>query len=146
MGADKLMILAPFSVCSLRRIHHPKGDIMHALKATEPEFAKFGEAYFTTIHNGDTKGWKQHRKMTMNLIVPSGEVCFYLHEETQSKTSTVQLGGENYARLTVPPGYWMAFRGVAATTSMILNIASVEHDPSEAVDVPLSSFPLEAGT
>ena len=33
----------------LRRIPLEKGDVMHALKATDDSFTGFGEAYFTQI-------------------------------------------------------------------------------------------------
>ena len=61
----------------LRQIHHSKGDVFHALKNTESSFSEFGEAYFTTVHAGETKGWKKHTRMRMNLIVPVGSVRFF---------------------------------------------------------------------
>lgn len=124
----------------LRRIHHPKGDIYHALKASEGAFEQFGEAYFTTITANETKGWKQHTRMVMNLVVPVGRATFFVHCERRDRTVSVELGGEDYARLTVPPGYWMAFHGHQNPLNLVLNIASIEHDPDEAVDVPLDRF------
>lgn len=127
----------------LKRIFHPKGDVFHAMKASDPGFAGFGEAYFTTVHQGITKGWKRHERMQMNLVVPVGSVRFYLHDEVSGKTTQFVLGGENYARLTVPAGYWMAFQGVAAELNLVCNLASIEHDPEEARNVPLETYPLE---
>ena len=40
----------------LKVIHHPKGDIYHALKASSPGYQGFGEAYFSIIKKGDIKG------------------------------------------------------------------------------------------
>jgi dTDP-4-dehydrorhamnose 3,5-epimerase len=34
-------------------------------------------------------------------------------------------------RLTVPPGLWMAFQGLDNTSSMLLNIADIKHEPDE---------------
>lgn len=126
----------------LKRIEHPKGDVYHALKATEKSFTQFGEAYFTTVHPGDIKGWKKHIKMTMNLIVPVGKVRFYLHDEALSETLSIELGEDNYQRLTVKPGVWMAFEGVGEGLNLILNIASIPHDPEEAINVALETYPL----
>ena len=58
----------------LRRIENPKGDIFHAMKASDTGFSGFGEAYFSTVNKSDIKGWKKHTKMTLNLIVVMGEV------------------------------------------------------------------------
>lgn len=126
----------------LKRICHPKGDIYHALKAQEANFTGFGEAYFTTIKSGETKGWKKHLQMTMNLVVPVGMVRFYLHDEETRNTLSFELGEHNYQRLTVGPGMWMAFRGIGDELNLVLNLASIPHDPEESVNLPLEAFPL----
>lgn len=131
-------------VTPLRRIAHPKGDLFHAMKASDPGFAGFGEAYFTSILTGQTKGWKQHREMCLNLVVPMGEVRFHVHNEATGTTTTYLLGEANYARLTVPPGLWMAFTGVGPGTNLICNLASIEHRPEEAVGAELERFSLGA--
>jgi dTDP-4-dehydrorhamnose 3,5-epimerase len=126
----------------LKRISHPKGDIYHALKDSDVGFAGFGEAYFTTILSGETKGWKKHRCMTMNLIVPVGVVCFYLHDDVTGESASFELGDGNYQRLSVGPGVWMAFKGIGVGLNLVLNIANIPHDPEEAINVPLEAFPL----
>lgn len=131
------------SITHLKQIHHPKGDIYHALKSSENTFCGFGEAYFSSIKTGEVKGWKQHKRMTMNLIVPVGEIEFFIHDEKQAKTKTFLIGLENFCRLTISPGLWVAFKGGASSLNLLLNIASIEHDPAEAVNVPLNTFPLK---
>lgn len=126
----------------LKQISHPKGDIYHALKVQEASFAGFGEAYFTTIKSGETKGWKKHHHMTMNLVVPVGTVRFHLHDDETQSTSCFELGESNYQRLTVGPGMWMAFSGIGDDLNLVLNLASIPHDPDECVNLPLEAFPL----
>jgi dTDP-4-dehydrorhamnose 3,5-epimerase len=128
-----------------KRILHPNGDILHALKASGPGYAGFGEAYFSTVHHGAIKGWKRHRRVTLNLVVPVGEIRFVIHDDragsaTQGKFTDFVLGGEHHARLTVPPGVWMAFQGRGKELNLLLNIIDEEHDPAEADNVPLETF------
>ena len=53
------------------------GDVLHALKSTEDDFHGFDEAYFSFVDHDSIKAWKQHLRMTMNLVVPVGSVsCF----------------------------------------------------------------------
>lgn len=130
-------------VTQLKQIFHPKGDIFHAMKQSSPGYAGFGEAYFTTVHCGEVKGWKRHTQMQINLVVPVGKVRFYLHDESSGQTTHYELGAENYARLTVPAGYWMAFTGLGQDLNLVLNLASIEHDPAEAINVPLETYPLD---
>lgn len=132
------------TITELKQIKHPQGDVYHALKASEHSYAGFGEAYFTQIFEGETKGWKKHTQMTMNLIVPVGDVTFYIYDETNSKTRTYRINQSNYCRLTVPPGYWMAFKGHDPSMNLVLNVASIEHCPKEAENVALSNFFLGA--
>lgn len=127
---------------TLNRIKHPKGDVYHALRANEASFFGFGEAYFTTILCGETKGWKKHLRMTMNLVVPVGNVCFYMHNEDTQETVMFELGERNYRRLTVGPGIWVAFKGCGNDINLVLNIASIPHDPSESINVILETFSL----
>ena len=132
-------------VTALRRIEHPKGDVLHALKRSAPGYTGFGEAYFSSVRAGEIKGWKRHRRVTLNLVVPSGQIRFTLHDRrtgsaTEGYSDAITLGAENYARLTVPPAVWVAFAGVHSPLSLLLNIVDEEHDPLEADNADLSMF------
>lgn len=130
-------------VTPLSRILSPKGGVFHGLRATEDTFHGFGEAYFSTVLLGITKGWKRHERMTLNLVVPVGTIEFHLRSCDGYVSDHVRLGEAFYARLTVPPGVWMAFTGVSGSLNLLLNVANIPHDPEEAVNVPLDHFPIE---
>jgi len=68
------------TLTSLKQITHPKGDIYHAMKASDDGFSGFGEAYFSTVNKNDIKGWKKHTEMTLNLVVVIGEVEFVVYD------------------------------------------------------------------
>lgn len=116
----------------LKLIYTPKGDVLHAMKKSDNGFAGFGEAYFSSVNKGDIKGWKKHAKMTLNLVVPIGEIEFIIYNENSKEFFSVKLSKDNYQRLSIEPGLWMAFRGIGEN-NMLLNLASIEHDPSEAL-------------
>ncbi|MDA0119790.1 MULTISPECIES: dTDP-4-dehydrorhamnose 3,5-epimerase family protein [Vibrio] len=141
-------MFAGVSITPLKRIYHEKGDIYHAMKSSEESFSSFGEAYFSTINFSDVKGWKKHQEMTMNIVVPIGSIKFVLFDgrpnsTTQGRYFETVICESNYVRLTVPPGIWTAFQGIASDVNLLLNIASVEHDPNEAVSVPLDEIPYD---
>ncbi len=125
------------TITELKQIYNPKGDIFHAMKKSDDGFCGFGEAYFSTIAKGEIKGWKKHTKMTMNLIVPDGEIEFVLYDGAEFLSIT--LSRQNYKRITVPSGLWMAFRGVGEH-NMLLNIADLEHNPDEAIGIDLDEI------
>ena len=130
-------------ITPLKQISHPKGDILHALKQSEPDFKGFGEVYFSNIIHGEIKGWKKHLRMTLNLVVPKGMIEFYVLSGSDVNVGgQIQLGPANYCRLTVAPGHWVAFKGIDEGGSLLMNFADLEHDPSEAVNCDLEEFPL----
>ena len=134
------LILTP-----LKKIQHPKGDIFHGMKKSDAGFAGFGEAYFSTIKSNEIKGWNKHKRMTMNLVVPLGEVTFVIYDDRESSNSKgslfrVDLSPSNYKRLTIPPRLWLAFRGNDSNVNLILNVASMEHDPDEIEKLELDQI------
>lgn len=127
---------------SLKQIYNPKGNIFHVMKNSDIGYSGFGEAYFSTIDQNKIKGWKKHIKMTLNLIVPIGEIEFIIYNEKNKDFFSVKLSKNNYQRLTVSPNLWMAFRGIGEY-NMLLNLASIEHDPNEAVNMGLDKIKYE---
>ena len=108
------------------------GNVMHVMRGSSPGFSGFGEAYISCLEPGATKGWKRHQKMTLNLAVPVGLVTFAVVDADDGIGRRYDLGPTAYARLTVPPGLWVAFRSRSTEPSLILNVADIEHDPREA--------------
>lgn len=127
----------------LQRIAVAGGDVLHALKRTDAGFVNFGEAYFSMVEAGAIKAWKLHRWMTLNLVVPIGEVCFVFIADNGKAQRTETVGVSNYARLTVPPGIWFGFQGLALPFSLILNVADIPHEPDEVVRKPMEEFPCD---
>jgi dTDP-4-dehydrorhamnose 3,5-epimerase len=128
------MKLGDILVTPLRRVEAAGGDVLHALKLTDAGFVAFGEAYFSLITAGSVKAWKRHTRMTMNLVVPKGKVRFVFCEtdaDGPDKFRVEDIGEDFYARITVPPGVWFGFQGLANPQSLILNIANIAHDPDE---------------
>ena len=126
----------------LKQIYNPKGDIFHAIKKSDEGFVDFGEAYFSSINLGAIKGWKRHSKMILNIIVISGEIDFVVYDEKTKDFFNIRISRNNYQRLTVKAGLWMAFRGLAEE-SLLLNIASIEHDSSEVITKELNEINYE---
>ncbi len=126
----------------LTQIFHSKGNIYHALKASEESFTTFGEAYFSTINKDDIKGWKKHTTMVLNLVVPIGKIKFIFFDEKINEFFEIELSQDNYQRLTVQAGIWMSFQGLEVS-NMLLNLASIEHNPCESITKELNEISYE---
>lgn len=123
----------------LKKIHHPKGDIYHAMKKSDHGYNGFGEVYFSTINKNDIKGWKKHLQMTLNIIVPIGEIKFVVYDIKTEEFFSEVISSRNYQRLTISAGLWVAFQGMQ-NENILLNIASTEHDPSEEENLTLDQI------
>tara|TARA_B100000767_G_C19391998_1_gene380223 strand:+ start:112 stop:513 length:402 start_codon:yes stop_codon:yes gene_type:complete len=124
-------------VTSQKIISNPKGDILHALKAGDSGYDGFGEAYFSIVNKNEIKGWKKHNLMTLNILVPFGEVEFVIHDGLNFLN--IKLSKNNYHRLSIKPKLWVAFRGLD-NSNMLLNLASHLHDPEESENLPLNQI------
>lgn len=123
-------------VTPLNRIPTIGGDVLHAMKQSDVGFSGFGEAYFSWISCGAVKAWKRHIRMTMNLVVPVGFVRFVFWSPDNDELREEVIGPERYMRLTVPPGIWFGFQGLADSQSLVLNLGSIAHDPDEVERMP----------
>ena len=126
-------------VTPLKRISVTGGDVLHAMKKSDTGYVDFGEAYFSLVEFGAIKAWKRHLQMTLNLVVPIGEVQFVLIDSV-GLIREERIGEGHYARLTIPPGIWFGFQGVSKKIALLLNIADIEHSPDEVERKELSEL------
>ena len=129
-------------VTPLERISLEGGDVLHAMKCTDPGFVDFGEAYFSLIDIDAIKAWKRHLRMTLNIMVPLGAVQFVFFDD-QGLIREEVIGLDRYVRLTIPPGIWFGFRGLVAPFSLLMNIADIPHDPAEIERKELGAFKFQ---
>ena len=77
--------------------------------------------------------------------MPIGEIKFVIYDDRPASTTNglfqeLTLSPSNYCRLTIPPMLWMGFKGLADKTSLLLNVASIEHQPEEVDRVNIDKF------
>lgn len=136
------------SITKLLKLDQPEGSVMHGLKKSDKSFSGFGEAYFSTVKFNKIKGWKLHKKMTLNLVVPHGEIRIIAHkasdnDDVVSPLVDIVLGKNNYSRITIPPGNWVAFKGIGKKSNILMNIADIEHDPKETINKDINFFKVD---
>ena len=121
----------------LPTINTTGGSVMHAVKGLDDNLPQFGECYFSTADQ--PKAWKKHNHMICNLFVPVGAVKFVFYDDRPDSKDYQQIkeiivSPAAYGRLVINPGIWFGFSGLGAGfTSVILNVASIGHDPGESI-------------
>jgi dTDP-4-dehydrorhamnose 3,5-epimerase len=124
----------------LKQIELDKGDVWHGLKNTDDSYCGFGEVYFSNIKPNQIKGWKKHQLNTLNLIVLKGTIEFvFFDDRIDSKTKgnfqsiIASEHKENYIRICVPPGLWMAFKGKSEEQALLMDIINQPHSDNESI-------------
>ena len=74
--------------------------------------------------------------MTLNYAAIHGEIKCVLHDDrpdssTRGCTQEFFLSPENYCLLTVPPLIWNGWKGLGQQSSIVVNCATIPHDPGE---------------
>ena len=123
-------------IVPLRRFADERGAVLLMLKETDPHFVRFGEIYFSTVHHGVVKAWKNHRRLIANYACIHGRIKVVLHDaregsRTRDRTMEVHLSPEEYALLVIPSGIWHGFQGVSEPLSILANCATAPSDPDE---------------
>jgi dTDP-4-dehydrorhamnose 3,5-epimerase len=117
------------------------GSVLHAIKKDDIGYVGLGEVYFSYIDPKAVKAWKKHNRMTLNLVVPLGKVRFVFCDPLNDGHYRVEdIGEGNYVRLTVPPGIWFGFQGIAKHPSLVTNIADLKHDVNEVTRKEIAAF------
>ena len=91
--------------------------------------------HFLNVNYGKIKGWKKHKKMTCNLIVPLGSVKFVILNDKKKLMKKIVIGENNYCRLTIPNNHWFAFKGLSKNKNIFLNISNIPHVKDEVEEI-----------
>lgn len=123
-------------VVALRRFADTRGTVLQMLNATDPHFSGFGEVYFSSVYPGVVKGWKRHRRMTVNYACILGRVKLVLYDDrggssTNGTVTELCLCPDEYRLVVIPPLVWHGFQGAGQPAPIVANCASEPSDPDE---------------
>ncbi len=132
-----------------RVITGAQGEVRHLLKNTDAEFSlqslPFGEAYVSILYPDLRKDWKLHSVCVNRLAVLVGTVEFAMHDMRENSSTFGQfqkemVGVDHHGLLVIPAGVAATWRNVSAGNTMILNLATLAHDPAESKIIPFKEI------
>ena len=132
-------------ITNLKQIIDERGAVFHIMKQDSDTFKGFGEAYISKINYKVIKGWKYHKKMKQNFTVVYGSMKLVLFDdrknsETKGKINEIFLNDtNNYCRVTIPEKIWYSFQSLSDESCLLLNIANIQHDPNECINLDLEN-------
>lgn len=132
-----------------RVIPSAQGEVRHVLKNTDPEYSidalPFGEAYLSILFPDFRKDWKLHSRCVSRLAVLVGSIEFALYDMRETSPTCGQfdritVGETQHGLLVIPAGVAATWRNVSEGNTMILNIATMPHDPNESKIIPFEEI------
>lgn len=113
-----------------------RGWVQEILRADDPHFRKFGQAYLTTCRRGVIKAWHRHHHQTDYFYMVSGTGKIGVYDDrpgspTRGEYNTFILGdqGENVL-LVIPPLVWHGQMALSEFTCL-LNIPTEPYNRTE---------------
>ena len=129
-----------YSIRKLNKIKNQKGEILLGLKKNDIEYKNFSELYFSKIYYKNIKGWKIHKKATMNIVVPFGKIKFVIYDDISKTFFSEIIGIDDYKLLTIYPNSCFGFQGLNDPLSILANISDYINDPKEYINIELNSI------
>ena len=123
--------LKKIKVFELKKFKNAKGNVLRGFRKTDKYPGISAEIYFSWINKKAIKGWKLHKKMTMNLIVPVGTIKFVFYDN--SKFKEIIIGDKNYSRIYVPNNIFFSFQNLSTKKSLVVNNASIIHQKKNEI-------------
>lgn len=116
----------------LRQIPDERGAIIKMQESTDPEFAGFGEVYFSTVLPGVVKGWHLHEANVLNYNVVHGMIKLVMFDDrdgspTRGELQEVFLGDRNRVLVQIPAGVWNGFKGIGTVEAIVCDLTSLPH-------------------
>ena len=117
-------------------ISDERGKILHMLKASDKNFKKFGEIYFSYVFPKKIKAWHIHKKMTLNYVAAYGKIKLVLYDDRKdSKTfgqiQEIFLSNDNHVLVSIPPLIWNGFTSADDNLAVLANCSDIPHDKME---------------
>ncbi|MEK6730693.1 MAG: dTDP-4-dehydrorhamnose 3,5-epimerase [Pseudomonadota bacterium] len=121
-------------VTPLKKFTDERGMVMHIL--SDMQLSTVREVYASLIKSTAIKAWKRHHKMVQHYAVPIGKIKLVLFDNrlnssTHNRVQEIVTGIDYYGLIQIPPMVWYGFESLSDGDSLIVNGASLPHDPNE---------------
>jgi len=119
----------------LNIIPDERGKLVEILRADDPFFEKFGQAYLTSAYPGVVKAWHFHQFQVDHFCVIRGMMKVVLFDNrkdspTKDMVNEFFLGEQNPQLIRIPKGVFHGFKCIGECEALVINLPSekYEHD------------------
>lgn len=120
-------------ITPLKKVVTPRGHLMETLRADDPHYPGFGQAYVTMTHVGVIKAWYRHRQQVDQIALIQGSVLLVLFDSRQESPTCgtvmeLRISDDAPKMVQIPPGVWHGFRAMGQEQLFLLHLNSVPYN------------------
>lgn len=113
-----------------------RGALMELLRADDPEFVKFGQAYVSISYPGVIRAWHYHHLQTDAFVCVRGMVKVPLYDAredspTKGELQEFFLGDQNRIMLFIPPGVMHGYKVISGEPAYLLNFPTEPYNRAQ---------------
>jgi dTDP-4-dehydrorhamnose 3,5-epimerase len=117
----------------LKVIPDERGFLMEIVRADDPFFDRFGQAYLSVVYPGIVKGWHYHKLQTDRIAIVRGMAKIVLCDRREESPSRGEIqeffaGDRNPLLLVIPPGVCHGMKGIGTEAAFMINIPTHTYD------------------
>jgi dTDP-4-dehydrorhamnose 3,5-epimerase len=143
--------IAGVHIKPLNLIADERGYLLEMVRADDPFFTKFGQAYISATYPGVVKAWHYHRVQVDYFVCISGMVKLVLYdsrEDSSTKGAITEfcLGEQNRSLVVVPNLVYHGWKCISDGMSLVVNMPTEVYrydDPDEYREVAHGVLPYD---
>lgn len=113
-----------------------RGYLMEMLRADDPLFEGFGQAYVALNYPEVTRAWHYHKLQTDMWVCVKGMVKVGLYDArpdspTKGESQVVYIGENNPMLLKIPVGVYHGYKTVGVEPSLLINFPTKPYNAAE---------------
>lgn len=120
----------------LKVIPDYRGRLMEMLRCDDEIFAKFGQAYMSSIKPGIVKAWHYHKKQTDNVVCVYGGIKLVIFDDRENskskgKIKEIIVNPDEPVLVQIPPFIWHGWENTGEHESIVINIPDLPYNREE---------------
>lgn len=128
--------IADVEIKPLKKNVDERGYLMELLRADDPLFEQFGQAYVAMNYPGVIRAWHYHKKQLDFWVVVKGHIKVGLYDgredsPTKGIVNEVYLSEDNPVLLKIPIGVLHGYKTCGVEPSLLINFPTKPYDPKD---------------
>lgn len=111
-----------------------RGGLMELLRADDPDFQQFGQAYVSISYPGVIRAWHYHQLQTDAFVCVRGMIKVPLYDARENSPTYGQLqefflGDQHRIMVFIPPGVMHGYKVIGHEPAYLLNFPTEAYKP-----------------